>query len=74
MLNKIDVPVLIYNVDVIKDAFNGDDYIGIVPDEIIPVACNGYFKMYKPVEFMHMKDDTIFEYIKWEPLEDVELK
>lgn len=74
VLNKNNIPVQIYNVDVIKNAFKGDDYIGIVPDGIVPIACNGYFKKYEPREFIHMEDSKIFKYIKWEPLEKIELK
>lgn len=74
ILNKNSIPVQIYNVDVIKNAFNGYDYIGIVPDEIVPISCGGYFKEYKPLEFMHMEDDKILKHIKWESLENIELK
>lgn len=73
-LNKNNIPIQIYNVDMIKNAFKGVDYIGIVPNEIIPIECGGYFKKYMPTEFIHMKDDKIFKYIKWESLEIIELK
>lgn len=72
-LNKNNIPIQIYNVDMIKNAFKGVDYIGIVPNEIIPIECGGYFKKYMPTEFIHMKDDKIFKYIKWESLEIIEL-
>lgn len=74
VLNKNSIPVQIYNVDMIKDAFRGEDYIGIVPDEIVPISCGGYFKKYKPLEFTYMKDDKILKHIKWESLENIELK
>ena len=74
VLNKNGIPVQIYNVHAIKDAFSGEDYIGIVPDEIVPIACGGYFKEYKPLEFMHMEYDKILKHIKWESLENIELK
>lgn len=74
ILNKNNIPVQIYNVDVIKDAFSGEDYIGIVPDKIVPISCDGYFKEYKPLEFMHMEDDRILKHIKWESLENIKLK
>lgn len=73
ILSKNNIPIRVYNVDIIKDAFRGDDYIGIVPDDIIPIECGGYFKKYKPREFIHMRDDKLFKYIKWEPLENIEL-
>jgi len=74
ILNKNNIPIVVYNVNTIKNALNGDDYIGIVPAEIMPIECGGYFKKYKPTEFIHMEDDKIFEHIKWEPLEKIELK
>ena len=74
ILSQNNIPIRLYNADVIKDAFKGDDYIGIVPDDIIPIECGGYFKKYKPTEFVHMENDKMFKYIKWEPLENIELK
>lgn len=74
VFNKNGIPIQIYNVDVIKNALSGDDYIGIVPNEIAPIACGGYFKEYKPLEFMHIEDDKILKYIKWESLENIEIK
>ena len=73
ILSKNNIPIRVYNVDIIKDAFKGDDYIGIVPDDIMPIECGGYFKKYKPREFIHMIDDKLFKYIKWDPLENIEL-
>lgn len=73
-LNKNNIPVQIYNVDTIKNAFKGIDYIGIVPNNIIPIECRGYFKKYKPTEFIHMENSKIFKYIKWESLENIKLK
>ena len=74
ILNKNNIPVEVHNANTIKDAFVGNDYIGIVPDEIIPIECNGYFKEYKPTEFIHVKDKKNLKYIKWEPLENIELR
>lgn len=74
VLNENCIPVQIYDVDLIKDAFNGEDYIGIVPDNILPIACGGYFKKYNPLEFAHIEDENMLKYIKWESLETIELK
>ena len=74
ILHKNKIPVKIYDADKIKNAFKGIDYIGIVPEQVIPIGCNSYFKKYKPTEFTHMIDNKMFKYIKWEPLEKVELK
>ena len=40
-LNKNNIPIKIYNADIIKNAFKGIDYIGIVPNHIIPIGCSG---------------------------------
>lgn len=73
VLHKNNIPIEIYSADTIKNAFKGNDYIGIVPNEIMPIECGRYFKKYNPTEFIHMKDEKIFKYIKWEPLDKVEL-
>lgn len=52
-LKKNNIPIEIYNVDVIKNALIGNDYIGIVPNEIFPISCGSYFKDYKPLEFIN---------------------
>lgn len=73
-LNKKKVPIEIFNSEIIKNAFKEKDYIGIVPHEIFPVMCEGYFTKYKPLEFTHVDDDKNLKVIKWEPLEKIELK
>lgn len=72
-LTKNNIPIEIYNVNTLKDAFLGNDYIGIVPDYVLPIECGGYFENYKPTEFTHLKEE-MFEYINWEPLEKLSLK
>lgn len=74
VLNEKNIPVQIYGVDVIKKAFKGEDYVGIVPDNIMPIVCGGYFKKYSPVEFIHCEDDKMLKYVEWEPLEEIELR
>jgi len=73
-LTKNNIPIEIYDVDIIKKALTGEDYIGIVPSYIAPVYCGSYFKKYKPLEFIHIHDDKILDYIKWEDIEKVYLK
>ena len=73
-LKKNNTPVEIYNVDIIKNALLGNDYIGIVPEEIIPIRCESYFKDYNPSEFIHFRDEKIFDYVIWQEIEKVYLK
>lgn len=74
ILKKNNIPVQIYNVDVIKEAFRGSDYIGIVPDIMLPIECGSYFKDYKPLEFINIRDEKLLDYVTWESLEKVYLK
>ena len=71
---KHNIPLEIYSVNTIKQSLEGTDYIGIVPQEIMPIYCESYFKEYNPVEFIHLKDDKILNHIQWEPLEEINLK
>ena len=73
-LIKNNIPVQINQNSYIREALLGNDYIGIVPDYQLPLQCQGHFKEYKPVEFIHMEDEKILKYIKWEKLEEVSLK
>lgn len=73
-LKKNNIPIKIHNVDILKNALSGNDYIGIVPREIFPISCEGYFKDYKPLEFTHVEDLKILDYITWEEIEKLYLK
>ena len=70
-LYKNNIPIQIYNVDIIKDALSGNDYIGIVPKEIMPIRCESYFNDYKPHEFIHIEDNKIINNIIWQEPEKV---
>ena len=70
-LYKNNIPIQIYNVDIIKDALSGKDYIGIVPKEIMPIRCESYFNDYKPHEFIHIEDNKIINNIIWQEPEKV---
>ncbi|MBR2827975.1 MAG: hypothetical protein IKE70_01930 [Bacilli bacterium] len=71
--NKNNIPIRIFHPEIIKESLKGNDYIGIVPRYIVPIRCESYFKKYKPREFTHVEDYEIVKYIKWEPLEKIEL-
>ncbi len=72
-LIKNNIPVKIYEPNIIKDALTGDDYLGIVPDYLLLVYCEGRFKKFKPKQFIHFNDDMI-KYAKWEEIEKCYLK
>lgn len=73
-LKNNQIPVRISEVDVIKNALCGKDYIGIVPSPIIPIQCGSYFKDYKPLEFVRMEDDKIIDHVIWQDVEKLYLK
>ena len=72
-LIKNNIPIEIYKINIIKDALNGEDYLGIVPDCMLPIYCSGCFNKYKPLEFIHY-DEKLKEFIKWEDVEKVFFK
>lgn len=69
-----NVPLVIYNVDIIKNALSGNDYIGIVPREIIPIRCDGYFTNFNPKEFIHYGDYKSLKNVIWQNIDKVYLK
>lgn len=74
VLKQNNIPIEIHNVELIKQALTGNDYIGIVPHSIIPISCSGHFNKFKPVEFINNIDEKMFEYILWEEIEKAYLK
>lgn len=73
-LIKSNIPIQINQVSYIREALLGNDYIGIVPNYLFSLQCQGYFKEYKPTEFIHIEDERLLKYIKWEKLEKISLK
>ena len=70
---KGEVPIYLYNGDVVRKSFLGMDYIGVVPNYLSLIRNNGYFDDYDPLEFMYLNDD-IFRYVKWQEIEKAYLK
>ncbi len=73
-LKKNNIPVKIYHSNVIKNAFIGSDYLGIVPSYIMPIRCESYFKEYEPHDFIHIEDEKILDKIIWQDIEKLCLK
>lgn len=73
-LKENNIPVKIHNVDAIKEALVGNDYIGIVPREILPIQCGSYFVNYNPLEFIHIEDEKILAHIIWQEVEELHPK
>ncbi len=73
-LSKNNYPVSVFRPETIIEAFKEEDYLGVVPDYVFLVHCEGYFEKYNPKQFIHIKDEKMLEYIMWEDLDSVSLK
>lgn len=74
ILNQNNIPIEVHNVEVIKQALTGNDYIGIVPHDIMPIECSSYFKDFKPSEFINNIEEKMLDYIIWQEVEKAYLK
>lgn len=74
ILNQNNIPIEVHNVEVIKQALTGNDYIGIVPHDIMPIECSSYFKDFKPSEFINNIEEKKLDYIIWQEVEKAYLK
>ena len=77
-LSKAGLPVLLRDADEILARFEGTDYIGIVPHDVTPAYCEGYFpeRYGKVIDFMHVYEEDINLYgdqIEWLPLEEAKI-
>lgn len=73
-LFKNNIPIKIGNVDIIKDSLLGNNYIGIVPHDLLPIYCESYFKKNQALEFTNNLDNKMLDYIIWEDIEKIYLK
>lgn len=73
-LHSKSIPIIIYNVDALKKALLGEDYLGMVPEDVFLANCENYFVgPYKPRQFIHT-DKTLLNHIIWENIEKSKLK
>ena len=73
-LSNNNIPVKIYSPEIIKNALKGEDYIGIVPKDVMPIYCEGYFNEPKPREFTRFLEDKMLDYITWQEADKIYLK
>lgn len=78
-LRRAGVPVCIYQAELLKARFIGEEKIGIVPSDVFPVYCHSYFPDEDVIDFTHLPDDKeelekLLPYCVWQPLETVKLK
>jgi hypothetical protein len=76
LYNK-DIPFMLRDAEEILKMVTGEDFIGIVPDSVIPRYCHGSFtSQERIIDFMnlgHNKANEIIEKSFWYPLERIEL-
>lgn len=76
-LVKNNIPVLLREPDEIVQYLRGEDYIGVVPRTKQTIYCQRCFFGKDVNDFEHYdldKDKGLFEYIDWEPLQQLSLK
>lgn len=76
-LQRADVPVVMWQADILKARLMGEEKIGIVPHGITPVYCSSLFQEDVIIDFMNLDDDASEEFTKrcnWMPLTPANLK
>lgn len=72
-----DIPFILDEAEAILHMVTGNDYIGIVPDYIIPRYCHSFFPDEDRImDFMPLgyeEDEIIIENAYWYPLEKIEI-
>ncbi len=75
--NKI--PFELSDAEQILDMVSGNDFIGIVPDNIVPRYCHSLFPQKdRIIDFMNLNfekelESKIIEKTQWYPLDNIEL-
>ena len=66
-LKRAGLPVVLRDARAILARFKGEDLIGVVPRDVIPVYCESMFpKSYGTIlDFMHVCDEDIAAFGKW---------
>lgn len=73
-LNGHGIPVFLCDGQELAAMLAGKDYIGIVPEEVIPSYCGHLFPDENIIDFMHLPCDhtkAIIEAVTWHPLDRV---
>lgn len=78
-LYRAGIPVCIYQAELLKARFIGEEKIGIVPSGVFPAYCHSYFPGEDVIDFMHLPDDDnemskLLPHCVWQPIEEIMLK
>ena len=76
-LHNKHIPFMLRDAEEILKMVTGEDFIGIVPDTVIPSYCHGSFPAPdRIIDFMNLglnKANEIIEKSFWYPLERIEI-
>ena len=73
------IPFILVDAEQMVNMLKGDDYLGIVPEDIIPKYCHSHFpdedQIHDFINPWHDKDvvKAIEKYAKWYPVETLEI-
>ena len=78
-LHRAGIPVCIYQAELLKARFLGEEKIGIVPSGVFPAYCHSYFPGEDVIDFMHLPDEKdvleqLLPHCIWQPLDAIKLK
>ena len=78
-LHRAGLPVCIYQAEILKSRFRGDEKIGIVPAGVFPAYCESYFPDEDIIDFSNLPFDQeaidkLLPHCIWQPIEEVKLR
>ena len=76
-LRDAGLPVILRDGKLILDRILERDKLGIVPDDVMPVYCEGLFPREKILDFIHLpveKRDEVVKHCRWYPEPEVALE
>lgn len=75
-LRKNNIPVKLYYKDELRKYVLEEDYIGIVPEGVMPIKCDSYFPKEKLISYINLsdEDEMIIDKVKWQEIDKAYLK
>lgn len=76
-LKQAGIPVGIHSGHAMATRFCGNDYVGIVPEGVIPRYCSDMFHREKIIDFMNLdpeETEKLLPYIRWQPLNEARVR
>jgi hypothetical protein len=70
-LRRMDLPVRLYDAELLATRITGSELIGVVPRSVLPCYCESWFPEQKVIDYMHLpeeKRDAVIDLVSWAPL------